>query len=648
MLKTIMVVDDDDAMRDNLEDILKEEGYFIFSASNCARALQIATEQRPKVALLDLKLPDASGINLLGDIKRVAPDCICALMTAFADVDSAVAALEKGAFHYLQKPVRPIELINLLERIFEIVQIREEKRTAEDKLRESEKRFRTIFESAKDAIFLKEDGLKYTLVNPMMETIYGIQSDAFIGRSDYELFGQQVGERIRQTEETVLRGEIVEEEESRAINGQQKVFHSIRVPLSGSDGGIYGLCGFTRDLTATRRLEAQLVQAQKMEAIGTLAGGISHDFNNLLQAILGYTQILLLDKDTTHPDTEKLEEIEKAAQRASGLIKRLLAFGRKMEIQTRPVAINQVVRQVDNLLKRTIPKMIDIELRLTDPSLTVLADQGQLEQVLLNIGVNARDAMPKGGTLIFETEVADPDAKFRKINLNDGSGPYILLSITDTGQGIQGDIIERIFDPFFTTKQPGQGTGLGLAMAYGIIKNHQGHITCQSCPGKGTTFRIFLPSIDSVIKPETKTPENPIEKGQGETILVVDDEPYLRSLVYEMLTGNGYRVLAAANGEEAVAMYLRKAPSISLVLLDLIMPGMGGKRCMEEILKHDPNAKVLISSGYTMDNPDEDEVLIRARGFIPKPYNFRDMMERIKELLAESPEWHGHKGRTAN
>jgi two-component system, cell cycle sensor histidine kinase and response regulator CckA len=636
MLKTIMIVDDDDAMRDNLEDILKEEGYILFSASNCAEALQIASGQRPSVALLDVKLPDASGIKLLGDIKQVAPDCICALMTAFADVDSAVAALEKGAFHYLQKPVRPIELINLLERIFETVQIREEKRSTEDKLRKSEKRFRTIFESAKDAIFLKEDGLKYTLVNPVMENIYGIKADAFIGKSDNDLFGPEVGGRTRQTENRVLQGETVEQEDVRWIDGKQKTFHSIRVPLSGSNGTIYGLCGFERDLTATRRLEAQLVQAQKMEAIGTLAGGISHDFNNLLQAILGYTQILLLDKDETHPDTDKLEEIEKAAHRASGLIKRLLAFGRKVEIESKPVDIHRVIQQVETLLKRTIPKMIEIELRLSDPVLTAVADAGQLEQVLLNIGVNARDAMPEGGTLIFEAGHVDPDEEFRKINLNGDAGRYIMLSITDTGHGICEDILERIFDPFFTTKQPGQGTGLGLAMAYGIIKNHRGHITCQSQPGKGTTFKIYLPAADTIAEPENKVSENSIEKGRGETILVVDDEPYLRSLVYEMLSSNGYRVLTVAGGEEAVAVYRREASCIALILLDLIMPGMSGKQCMEEILKLNPNAKVLISSGYTMDNPDEDEVLVRAKGFIPKPYNFSDMMQRMRNLLQAS------------
>ncbi|RJQ65709.1 MAG: response regulator [Desulfobacteraceae bacterium] len=635
MLKTIMVVDDDDAMRDNLEDILKEEGYVIYSASTCAEALQIAAEIHPGVALLDLKLPDNSGMSLLGGIKQVAPDCMCALMTAFADVDSAVAALEKGAFHYLQKPVRPIELLNLLQRIFETVQIREEKRSAEERLKESERRFRTIFESAQDAIYLKETDLKYTLVNPVMERIYGIGAAAFIGRTDHELFGPQVGGQSQTTENRVLKGEIIEEEEVRWIGGSQKIFHSIKVPLSGSNGNIYGLCGFARDLTATRRLEAQLLQAQKMEAIGTLAGGISHDFNNLLQAILGYTQILLLEKKNDHPDIDKLKEIEKAAQRATGLTRQLLAFGRKVEIESRPVDINLVVRQVENLLRRTIPKMIHIELRLSEPILTVVADAGQMEQVLLNIAVNARDAMPDGGTLIIETANVDPDEDFRKINLKGGSGAYVLLSVSDTGHGMSGETLERIFEPFFTTKKPGQGTGLGLAMAYGIVKNHHGHITCQSGSGTGTTFKIYLPAININAEPEKKAPDDPIAKGQGETILVIDDEPYLRSLAQEMLTGNGYRVLTAASGEEGVLLYRQQGYGIGLILLDLIMPGMGGKQCLAEILKLNPRAKVLISSGYTMVSPDEDPVLIRARAFVSKPYNFRDMLQRIRSLLAE-------------
>lgn len=633
MPKTIMIVDDDEALTDNLGDILSDEGYQLFTAATCAEALSMADKQHPQVALLDLKLPDDSGINLLATLKSRHPDCICTLMTAFADVDSVVTALEKGAFHYLQKPVRPVELINLLERIFETIEIREEKRWAEEKLKESEKRFRTIFESTQDAIFLKNSDLKYTLVNPVMEKLYGIKADGFFGRSDEEIFGDEIGAQTKKTELRVLQGEIIEEEELRWLGGTKKTFHSIRVPLSSGSGKITGLCGFGRDLTATKQLEAQLLQAQKMEAIGILAGGISHDFNNLLQAILGYSQMLLMGRSSDSPDFHKLREIEKAAKRATNLTKQLLTFGRKLEINPRPVDVNQVIKQIEELLKRTIPKMIDIELSLTDPILTVNADPGQLEQVLLNIGVNARDAMPEGGRLIFETTIADPGQSFRRVNLNNDRGQFVLISISDTGQGMDEDILEHIFEPFFTTKKPGQGTGLGLAMAYGIVKNHRGHLSCYSTPGTGTTFKIYLPCINATALQEALPPDEPIETGNGETILVIDDELFLRELAKDMLTKNGYAVLTADCGEEGLALYRQHRNAIALILLDLIMPGMGGKQCLGEILSIDPEAKILISSGYSIDDPNKDALLTQAKGYIQKPYNFREMLHVMRQVI---------------
>ena len=635
MLKTILIVDDDEAMADNLCDILSDEGYDPIMANTCTDALAQADTRHPQVALLDLKLPDDTGINLLAKLKEKNPDCVCALMTAFADVDSAVTALEKGAFHYLQKPVRPIELINLLERIFETIQIREDKRIAEERLRDSERRFRTIFESAQDAIFLKDADLRYTLVNPAMERLYGLKADDFCGQTDEQLFGEEKGNQTRNIETRVLQGEIVEEE-MKLVRDTTKIFHSIKVPLPGQDGDTGGICGFVRDISITKHLEAQLLQAQKMEAIGTLAGGISHDFNNLLQAILGYAQMLLMDKNVPLANAAKLREIERAAQRATELTSQLLAFSRKMEIHPRPVDLNQVVLQVEKLLKRTIPKMIDIELRLTDSVLTVNADPGQVEQVLLNIGVNARDAMPDGGRLIIETENVTQDTALGRLHLGDVGGEYVRLSIADNGQGMTEEVRQHIFEPFYTTKQPGKGTGLGLAMAYGIIHNHGGHILCESQPGNGTTFYIYLPAIKMATVRPVATREDPIQRGNGETILVVDDEEFLRELARDMLSNNGYQVITAGSGESGLSLYREKSDAIALVILDLIMPGMGGKHCMEEILNFNPDAKVVISSGYSMEDPASDEVLQRARGFIQKPYNFRKMLKLLHDVVKDA------------
>lgn len=632
MLKKILVVDDDEALADNWEDILSDEGYQLLTANTCSDALEIADRHTPHVALLDLKLPDDTGINLLSRLKKEHPECICAMMTAFADVDSAVAALEKGAFHYLQKPVRPIELINLLERIFETLEAREEKKITEDKLKESERRFRTIFESAQDAIYLKDQELRYTLVNPAMERLYKMDSDDFMGKTDEELFGSANTSEALASDRRVLQGKIVEEE--LLVHGKAtQTFHSIRVPLIEKPGKVNGICGFARDITSVKELEAQLLQAQKMEAVGTLAGGISHDFNNLLQAISSYTQMLIMDEDKESPNFSKLKAIEMAALRASELTAQLLTFSRKVEIHPRPINVNHIVKQVEKLLKRTIPKMIEMELDLEHQLQTVNADAGQMEQVLLNIGVNARDAMPDGGRLTFKTCNITKEKSVHRPHLSPKTDEYVLLSIADSGHGMEEDTLKRIFEPFYTTKASGKGTGLGLAMVYGIIQNHGGYIFCDSTIGEGSQFSIYLPVIQLEVPEDEQIQEEEIPQGKGESILFIDDEHYLRELAEEYLTFSGYDVVAVDSGEEGIALYKKKKDQFSVIILDLIMPGMGGKACLKQILEVDPEAKVIICSGHSPDDPETDEILTKAMCFIKKPYDFRKLLKKLQEAV---------------
>ena len=636
MLKKVMVVDDDNGMRDNLQDILEDEGYSFCSASTCVEALKIAEKEMPQVALLDLKLPDDSGLNLMAALKSLNPECICVMVTAYANLDTAVAALEKGAFQYLQKPVRTVEMLRLLERIFEMVQIRAEKRQAEDKLKESEERFRTIFETARDMIFLKDRELKYTLVNPSIQTLYEKEITDFLGKTDETIFGDKESEARNWEENAVLNGNTMEMEEIRTISGTRRTFHTVMVPMSGSTGEITGICGISRDITATKHLEAQLIQAQKMEAIGTLAGGISHDFNNLLQAILGYTQMMMMDKPDDHPDMSKLEEIEGATKRASDLIQQLLTFSRKVESKLRPVDLNTQVQQVSKLLNRTIPKMIEIRLQLADEVSAINADPGQLEQVMLNIGVNARDAMPDGGKLIISSANVHLDEAFCRNHFELSPGQYVMLSIKDTGIGMDQMTLERVFEPFYSTKPTGQGTGLGLAMAYGIVKNHNGSILCESRKGSGTEFKIYLPAIEGNAGKKEKVIRAEPPKGNGETILVIDDEFVLRKLITQVLTLHNYNVLTSKNGEEGIEVYKTKQDQISLVILDMIMPGMGGKNCMKEILKIDPHANIFIASGYTSNDTRYEIEQNGARGFIRKPYDFMDILRIIREFSTAS------------
>jgi len=318
-----------------------------------------------------------------------------------------------------------------------------------------------------------------------------------------------------------------------------------------------------------------------------LAGGIAHDFNNILQAIFGYTQMILLGKEPSDPDYNSLKAIERSAHRASNLTKRLLIFSRKAESILNPVDLNQEVEQISRMLERTIAKMIQIEFYPAKDIKTINADSGQIEQIIMNLGINARDAMPDGGKLIFETKNVYLDAQYCKTHIGSRPGEYVLLSVTDTGHGMDKALQDRIFEPFFTTKETGKGTGLGLAMVYGIVKSHEGYITCDSKFEQGTTFRIFFPVAKGEHAPVEPEEIMPLPRGGRESILLVDDDKSLREIGKELLTRYGYNVFTAPDGESALDFLAKNNDQIDLIILDLMMPGMGGNRCLYELLKMD-------------------------------------------------------------
>jgi signal transduction histidine kinase/ActR/RegA family two-component response regulator len=394
------------------------------------------------------------------------------------------------------------------------------------------------------------------------------------------------------------------------------------------------LC-FLRDLTSQKRLEAQFQQAQKMEAVGTLAGGIAHDFNNLLQSILGYTEILLMDDQMRTPVHQDLQEIKRATQRGAELTRQLLTFSRKVQSRLRSIDLNKEVIQVERLLRRTIPKMIEIELHLADDLGTVNADPAQVEQVLMNLAVNSRDAMPEGGRLVIETGNVTLDETFCKNHLGAKPGGYVALTVSDTGHGMDKETIKHIFDPFYTTKGVGKGTGLGLAMVYGIVKSHEGYILCESEPRKGSTFRIYFPVTEQGRGVE-EWREDKGFKGGSETILLVDDEEPIRNLGEQIFTKYGYTVLKVSDGEGALKIYQEKKEKIDLVILDLIMPGMGGKKCLEGLLQINPEVKVVVASGYSPEGTVKSFLERGAKHFVSKPFNMKEMLQVVREVLGES------------
>lgn len=380
-------------------------------------------------------------------------------------------------------------------------------------------------------------------------------------------------------------------------------------------------------------LQSQLFQAQKMEAVGILSGGIAHDFNNLLQVIQGYSDLALFYIPEGQKAHTHLREIKKATRSAAELTQGLLTFSRQIESKLRPVDVNHEIRAVTAMLSRTIPKMVEIRTKLEEGIHTVNADPSQLQQVLINLALNARDAMPGGGTFTIETCNLRLDEAYCRTHLGTKPGDYVLLSVTDDGSGMDSKTKARIFDPFFTTKEMGKGTGLGLSIAYGIIRSHGGHILCYSEPGEGTAFKIYLPAIVEEGISSSKAINIEALKGGTETVLIIDDEEMVRQLAVETLSNFGYRVLSAPDGRQGIDLYRERPDSIDLVILDLIMPEMGGRQCLESILQINASAKVVIASGHSANGQLEDAHRMGSAAIISKPYDVTSLLTLVRQVL---------------
>lgn len=494
----------------------------------------------------------------------------------------------------------------------------------------SEKRTRQLAEVTFEGIMFHDDGILLH-ANDQFFQMFGYEA--------HELIHQQVMEKT-------LHPDSIQTVKSHIISGSTQSYEvvglkkdgtafpiEIRVRLLEERGKTIRAVAI-RDLSERKNLENLLIKSQKMEAIGTLAGGIAHDFNNLLQVICGYSEILLADMKEDR-DRNSVEKILASGKRGSELVKSLLAFSRKVEPQFAPVVLNREIIELHELLSRTIPKNIKIDLHLDKDVPAIMADPSQIGQIIMNVAVNARDAMPDGGTLTIETRVQEIDKTVASKHPEVKPGPYVTLTVTDTGTGIDNKTVGRIFDPFFSTKEVGKGTGLGLATVYGIVKQHKGYITCHSEIGEGTTFRIYFPIAETHGIEDTQTPDLLFQGGQ-ETILLVDDEETVRDLGVAILAPYDYNVITASNGIDALKIYEQRQKEISLVILDISMPEMDGMACLKEILYSHPDAAILIASGYSGEEPEKSALDLGAKGFIQKPYDSKTFIRRIRELL-DSP-----------
>jgi PAS domain S-box-containing protein len=493
-----------------------------------------------------------------------------------------------------------------------------------------------IFETISDAVIVMDVEMRVTDWNPAAARIFGYTKAEMLGQPLRLLNAPEGGAEIdRQVREAFERdgpwvGEIpfVRKDGKRGV---ADVIVAMQYDAQDRPGSIISV---SRDVTDRRRLEAQLQQAQKMEAVGRLAGGIAHDFNNMLTAVKAYTEFLLEDLDATDPRRTDVQEIAKSADRAASLTRQLLAFSRKQVLQPRPLDLNEVVEGMGKMLRRLIGDDVQVVTRL-DPHLRLVeADPSQLEQVIMNLAVNARDAMPDGGTMTIETQNVALDTVDAAWGIQPGS--YAQLAITDTGIGMDAEVRAQIFEPFFTTKPVGQGTGLGLSTVYGIVKQSGGHVSVYSEPGVGSTFKVYLPHVAWSASEPTLGPARARFPGGSETIVLVDDDEGARAVSRRILQRAGYTVLSAPDGAEAARLVEESGGRIDLLVTDVVMPGLGGRDLVAQVRETLPGLRVLFVSGYTEEGVRKHGVLDADSAFLEKPFTAERLAQTVRELL-DSP-----------
>jgi PAS domain S-box-containing protein len=511
-----------------------------------------------------------------------------------------------------------------------------DRKRVEDALRESQVFLEKAQQVAHVGSWVSAPGMEGTLTwSKETCRIFGIDESSFDGRlaSFFERVHPDDRELVRAAAQDALAGEQPYEIDHRIVrpDGTVRWVHEQADVVRGENGRPAALIGTVQDITDRKSLEEQLLQAQKMDAMGRLAGGVAHDFNNLLTAILGYADIVLRRLEADHPLRRKAEEIKKAGERAAALTRQLLVFSRKQVMQTRVVSLNDVVTELERMLRRIIGEDVQLATALASDLGRIRADPAQLEQILLNLAVNARDAMPSGGLLVLETANAELDAAYAREHVGVVPGSYVMLVVSDTGVGMSEETRRHIFEPFFTTKERGKGTGLGLATVYGIVQQSGGHVIVESEAGQGATFRIFLPRVKSA-GPIPLFQEGGSPAG-SETILLVEDEPLVRSMTREILEISGYRVLEADGGEAALRLCDDFAGNIDLMLTDVVMPKMSGRELADRVSSSRPGMRVLYASGYTDEVIAHHGVLEPGTEFIHKPFTPETLSLKVRQVL---------------
>jgi PAS domain S-box-containing protein len=626
---TILIVEDDPGVATLERRRLERAGYAAVLAADADAALQALRRQPVDLILLDYRLPgDVDGLEFYAQTRAAGYNLPVILVTGFSNEATVIKALRAGVRDFVTKSVEYLDY--LPEAVAHVLR---EVRT-EHRLAESEARLSAVIESAKDAIVIAEVGQRITLFNRAAEAMFrcpardaiGQPLDRFIPKEYESAPGAGADEPAESLTRLVRTG-------NRGVRADGTEFP---LEASVSRTEVAGRKLYTvvvRDLTEQKKLQAQLLQAQRLESVGRLAAGVAHDFNNLLMVISGYTEILLDRCENDESARGLLQEVYKAGERAALLTRQLLAFSRKQIVEPQVLDLNAVVGAIDKMLRRLIGEDVVLAAAPAPDLGRVRADPGQLEQVLMNLAVNSRDAMPQGGRLTIETANAELDETYARSHAGVRPGRYVLLAVSDTGCGMSEEVQRHIFEPFFTTKEAGNGTGLGLATVYGIVNQSGGHVAVYSEVGRGTTFKVYLPAIDQAVSAGTAAAwPTPVPTGT-ETILLVEDDEAVRGIARLALQLHGYTVITASNGEEAVRIVREHTGPIDLLITDVVMPGMSGRQVAEAVKALRPGIGVLYVSGYTDDAVVRHGVLHAETAFLQKPFTMVALATKVRQVL---------------
>ena len=682
----ILIVDDNRDDRKVLRYIVEKNGHESIEAVNGAEGLQKARSNAPDLIISDALMPVMDGFQFLREAKqepslRSIPFIF--YTSSYKEYQDVRLAMSLGADAYVVKPVDPVELwgkiegllrdgkkeraspvplleedaeylkrysevvaTKLEEKVRELERTLEERNRAEEKLRERETFIRNILNSVDEGFIVVDRQYRIVSANRAFCGLMKLPEDQVVGRPCYEVSHHatrpcfEIGEdcAVKRTFETGTSHSVTH---THADEFGAKQYVEIKsYPITDVSGKVVSAIETISDITEKRKLGEQLQQAQKMEAVGTLAGGVAHDFNNILTAIIGYGNIVKMKMGPDDPQRASIDQILAASERAAHLIQGLLAFSRKQIINPKPVEVNSIIQNVEKLLRRLIGEDLELSTLLSGNDLMIMADPGQIEQVLMNLATNARDAMPDGGILTVTTEECDLKEDFGAIHGIGKPGRYAVIAVSDTGYGMEAETQEKIFEPFFTTKEPGKGTGLGLAIVYGIVKQHNGFINVYSEPAKGTMFKIYFPLIAMQTK-EARAEEALQPRGGTETILLAEDDQGVRSLTTTLLTDFGYRVIEAVDGQEALRQFTDHAKEVDLLILDVILPKMGGKEVYDAVKAVRPDMGVLFISGYTADIINKKGIFGERLKFLSKPVVPFDLLQNIRALLDQKKEQPG-------